>query len=97
MSNIWTRIRQLEGQTLYTAARQRPFRIDRVSNRLIFYTLGSTGNERSSLRETFEQIDNLGLKQHEITRGRVDEEITTADRFNTSYVHAILCAIDRAI
>jgi hypothetical protein len=97
MSDIWTSIKQLEGTTLYTAARKKAFRIECVNNGFVFYIPNSTGKERSSLRETFEQIAGLGLKQNELSRSRIDEEITGGDQFNTSYVHAILCALGKAI
>ncbi len=97
MSDIWTSITKLAGVTLYTAAQKKEFRIESVNSGFVFYTPTSTGKERSSLRETFEQIADLGLQQNELTRSRINEEVTDGDRFNTSYVHAILCAIGKAI
>jgi hypothetical protein len=97
MADIWASIKQLEGKTISTAARKKEFKIDRVDNDLVVYTLQSTGKVRSSLRATFEQIVGLGLKQHELTRRRIEEEVATGDERNSSYVYAILCAVGKAV
>lgn len=97
MADVWKRIQQLEGQTLYTAARHTALRIDYVSDAQVFFTPESTGKPRFCARTTFEHLAGLGLQPHELTRSRISEEEIRGDRFNTSYVHAILCAIGMAV
>ena len=96
MPDIWNSIKQLEGKTISTAARKKEIKIERVDDERVCDII-ENGNERFSLRKTFEELASLGLKPHELTRSRIEEETTSGDQRNSSYVHAILCAVGKAV
>ena len=90
MTDAWQRVRQLEGKTLLTPARSKPFRIVRVmGDRVEFVPVNGNGTVRWFPRADLEHIARqvVGLTAKEI-QPRVRQE--WPDDQNTSYVAAIL-------
>jgi hypothetical protein len=88
MSEVWNRVRALEGKTLHTLKQGKRFSIVGVlSDRVQFVPEQGNGTLRWCTREGIEYIAGLGLKPSEL-RSRIQQE-WPSDR-NTSYVAAIV-------
>ncbi len=94
-SNIWGRIKTLEGKTLRTVSRGHLFDVHKVDDERIYYDPQGTTRpgSHSSFRTTFEQLAALNLKPSEWSLQRVKETIPQSEAFCASYIFAILCEI----
>jgi hypothetical protein len=93
MADFWQRVQELQGKTLLTLARQRPFRVVSVSSdRVEFVPENGNGNVRWFPRKDIELIAGLGLARDEI-RPRLQQEWPSCQ--NTSYVASIVHEITK--
>lgn len=93
-TNVWDRVRALEGKTLQTLAQGRLFSIIRVSpERVEFVPERGSGNLRWFSREGIEFIANLGLSRDDI-RPRILREWPSDQ--NSSYVAAIVHEVTKS-
>lgn len=87
MESIWAGVRKLEGTTLATLRRSKPFVVLAVEDdRVRILPRGGKGGERSVPRAHIERIAAMGLSREE-ARQRTAEEFPNSQ--NTSYIAAI--------
>ena len=88
MASTWDKVQRLEGRTLHTLYRPKPFEIVKVTNKVVSL-MPREGKQRprSILRGRIEHLAGLGLRRDEL-RKRVQAEYPTSQ--NTSYYAAIV-------
>jgi hypothetical protein len=89
--NIWSRIKALEGQTLYTTKQRRPFNVVSVGDERISLTIGPSSKKTSIRRDTLEEAF-----EHSKTKGEVrptDIRKAKISEARPTYVAAIIHAI----
>lgn len=92
MSDIWSRVQELNGRTLATRARGREFHITGVlHDRITFVPRRGRGTRRWISRAWIERAANLRLDESELTPSRLAAEFPN-DR-NLSYMAAIVHAV----
>ena len=95
MADVWQRVQALEGRTLLTLARRRPFKIVAVSSdRVEFVPEQGKGTVRWFPRKDIEYIASLNLKREDL-RARLQEEWPSDQ--NTSYVAAIIYEVTKPL
>ena len=97
MDDLWVRLERLRGQTLHTAARNRAFTIEEVSDKGLSLRL-STGTRVYSKREKVEAAYQLALPlltRHPATPVQ-SVALRPASPRNHSYLLAIFLAIRRS-
>ena len=88
MSDIWNIMQSFNGKTLHTIARQKPFRVSILPDRVQFAPERGSGTLRWISRKDIEYLMQMNLKSSEVTPEVVWREWPN-DR-NTSYVAAII-------
>lgn len=91
MRSLWQKVKELEGKTLHTLARHKPFEIVMVTETDCFVKVGSTGKIRPIPKTNFEnalKIGPISSLNTTILRRRGASEV------NPAYVLAILTEID---
>jgi hypothetical protein len=84
----WERVRRLEGATILTLHKVKPFVVCKVEDdRVRFRPDDGKGSERSVRRDQIERIASLRLSREELRR-RAQEEFPK--NRNTSYIAAIV-------
>ena len=61
MEKLWTQAKRLEGRTLYTQTRRRPFKVASVTDAHLTIEHGTRGNTRSYERGAIEAACRVGL------------------------------------
>lgn len=93
MDVIWDRVRALEGATLTTLHRSKPFRVVAVEeDRVRVVPVDGNGTERAVRRERVEHMAGLRFSRDEMVRRTAQE---FPDSRNTSYMAAIAFAVSR--
>lgn len=93
MSSIWDRVRQLEGTTLCTLHKSKPFTVVSVHTDCVrVVPEDGTGSERPIRRDRIEHMASLALQRDEL-RHRTQREY--ADSQNTSYIAAIVYEVSK--
>lgn len=93
-TNLWKRIEGLEGTTLATSAREHTFVITRVDADTARCLPQSTGTARPVRRQEVETVVGAGVAPAALTRARIQALLPATQ--NSSYIHAILVALDLA-
>lgn len=89
MAMIWEQTRQLEGETLYTVYRHKPFNIINVhEDRVTFVPQDGKGTHRWVRREQIERIFERVHNGRSLDRQLVQEHYP--NDYNTSYITAIV-------
>lgn len=92
MINVWQHIKSLEGKTLFTLARHKPFDIVSVLNdRVVYIPKSGSGTPRWSYRKDIEYLVGLRMKLGELTPSQVAEEFPS--EYNSSYLAAFVEAV----
>ncbi len=95
MLAVWDRVRQLQGATLATLHRARPFTVVAVEDDCVrVLPQDGKGTERSVRRDRVEHVAGLGLPRDELRR-RVAQEYP--DSQNTSYIAALAYEATRPV
>jgi len=90
MSDVWNKVCQLKGKTLYTSARNRPFDIiDTQSDRIIFTPQNGNGTHRWATRKQIETMYDFASKNNSQITSIIVQEQYPSDR-NTSYIASII-------
>ena len=89
MSNLWERVKVLEGKTLYTLAQQKPFRIVSVTDdRIVYIPKSGSGAPRWSWRKDIEYLVDIRIRKGELTPSHVATEFPS--EYNSSYMASIV-------
>ncbi len=94
MSDLWERVRQLNGRGLFTLARGKAFTVVGVqSDRIKFVPKSGKGTMRWAGRSQIEHVANLNLDVNQLTPTRLSGEYP--DDQNLSYIAAIVHAVTK--
>lgn len=88
--DIWSEIRNLQGDTLKTLDRGNPFDVSYVGNDTLFVSPQISGKARPIKRGTFEEAFNELRIRGELSRSDIQ---TRSSRFNPAYIAAILSKV----
>ncbi len=89
LTDLWERVKRLEGSWLKTPRRGRRFLVREVAHAGVTVVPRSTGEPRLIQWEEFQRAAKLGLERKDMFASGVRE----ASEFNPSYVAAILRAV----
>jgi hypothetical protein len=91
MSELWSKVQGLTGQTLMTDSRGKKFQIVSVSaDWVTLVPKEGNGTPRPIRRADLEAVSRLNLGMNELTPSRIQEELPGTR--NSSYIAAILAA-----
>jgi hypothetical protein len=88
--NIWEEIKKLNGQTLKTLDRQKPFNILAVTDHVVLICPEETQTERPISRDEIEKAYRYLVTIGETTRTEIREKFS---EYNPAYVAAILASL----
>jgi hypothetical protein len=88
--NIWTRIRYLKGQTLFTLDQHKPFTIIDVTEETVIIRPLSTKKDRPISREGIEAAMNQLLTTGELSPKEIDDDFAPR---SSIYVAAMLSTL----
>jgi hypothetical protein len=90
MSDIWNKVQKLEGKTLYTSARNKPFDVVEVRpDRIVFTPRNGSGAYRWADRRQIETAYQLAGSNNNYITAIIVQEKYPNDR-NSSYIAAIV-------
>jgi hypothetical protein len=91
--DAWKYIRAMEGETLHTLRRGKPFTVIAVhEDRVRVFPQDGKGSERSVPRDQIEYVANLELRQSEMRQAALQQYPKSQ---NTSYIAAIAFEANR--
>ena len=90
MSSFWPYAAQLEGKTLYTEKRNKPFKVIRVTEESLVIELGTKANPRSYRRATIEDGCQASLNRSAISTDVLREEGVTKRKSSLTYLPVII-------